>query len=139
MYASPKPICFYNVKAHNGIAGYECADATAKHSALHDGGHDMHFQPPALYGNAYIYIHLYWLGAKDTDDNPSGRGATTRRLRALSDLKAKLKTEMCKLYRLGSAKTDTGYYNYWKDLRPLVNRQATNAFWNNSNLKFYEK
>ena len=116
------------MKAHNGIAGYECADATAKHSALHDGGHDMHFQPPALYGNAYIYIHLYWLGAKDTDENPSGRGATTPRLRAHSELKAKLKTEMCKSHRLGSAKTDTGYYNYWKDLRPLVNEQTTNAF-----------
>jgi len=46
---------------------------------------------------------------------------------------------MCKSHKLGSAKTDTGYYNYWKDLRPLVNKQATNAFWNNSNLKFYEK
>jgi len=56
------------------------------------------------------------LAVKDTDENPSGRGATTRRLCALSDLKAKLKTEMCKLYRLGSAKTDTGYYNCWKDL-----------------------
>ena len=30
-------------------------------------------------------------------------------------------------------------YNYWMDFRPLVNKQATNAFWNNSNLKFYEK
>jgi hypothetical protein len=24
-------------------------------------------------------------------------------------------------------------------LRPLVNKQTTNAFWNNNNLKFYEK
>jgi len=46
---------------------------------------------------------------------------------------------MCKLHRLGSANTDTGYYNYWKDLRPLVDKQATNAFWNNSNLKLYKK
>jgi hypothetical protein len=72
----------------------------------------MHFQPPAPDGNAYT--HLYWLVAKDTDENPSGRGATTPprpRLCALSDLKAKLKTEMCKLHRLGSAKTDTGYYS----------------------------
>jgi len=46
---------------------------------------------------------------------------------------------MCKSHRLGSALTNTGYYNYWKDLRPLVNKQATNAFWNNNNLKFYEK
>ena len=46
---------------------------------------------------------------------------------------------MCKSHRLGSAKTGTGYYNYWKDLRPLVNKQTTNAFWDNNNLKFYEK
>jgi len=88
IYASPKPACFNKVKAHSGIAGNECADAIAKHSALHDRGHDMHFQPPAPGGNAYT--HLYWLAAKDTDDNPSGRGVTT--LRVLSDLKAKLKT-----------------------------------------------
>jgi hypothetical protein len=122
---SPEPICFYKVKAHSDIAGNEFADAIAKHSALHDGGHDMHFQPPAPDGNAHT--HLYWLAAKDTDENPNGRGAATPRLCALSDLKAKLKTGMCKLHRLGSAKTDTGYYNYWKDLRPLVNKHAKNA------------
>jgi len=105
-------------------------------SALHDGGHDVYFQPPAPDGNAYT--HLYWLAAKDTDENPSGRGTTTPRLRALSDLKAKLKSEMCKLHRLGSAKTGTGYYNYWKNFEPLVNKQTTNAFWNNNNLKLYE-
>ena len=122
---SPEPICFYKVKAHSDIAGNEFADAIAKHSALHDGGYDMHFQPPAPDCNAYT--HLYWIAAKDTDEDPSGRGAITPRLRALSDIKAKLKTEMCKSRRLGSAKTDTGYYNYWKDLRPLVNKQTTNA------------
>ena len=68
IYASPEPICFYKVKAHSGIAGNECADAIVKHSALHDGGHDMHFQPPATDGNAYT--HIYWLAAKDTDENP---------------------------------------------------------------------
>jgi len=134
IYASPKPICFYKVKAHSGIAGNECADAIAKHSALHDEGHDMHFQPPAPDGNAYT--HLYWLATKDTDENPSGRGVTTPRLRAL---RLRGQAENRKSHRLGSAKTDTGYYNYWKDLRPLVNKQATNAFWNNSNLKFHEK
>ena len=56
-----------------------------------------------------------------------------------SNLKAKLKIEMCKSHRLGSAKTNTGYYSYWKDLRPLVNKQTTNAFWNNNNLKFYKQ
>jgi len=115
IYASPEPICFYKVKAHSGIAGIECVDVIAKHSALHDGGHAMHFQRPAPDGDTYT--HIYWLAAKDTDEDPSGRGAITPWLRALSDLKAKLKTGMCKSHRLGSAKTNTGYYNYWKDLR----------------------
>ena len=96
----------------------------------------MHF-PPAPDSNAYT--QLYWLAAKDTDEDPSGGGAIAPRLRELSDLKAKLKTEMSKSHRLGSANTNTGYYNYWKDLRPLVNKQATNDFWNNSNLIFYKK
>ena len=104
IYASPEPIC-YKVKAHSGIAGNECADAIAKHSALHDGGHGMHFQPPAPDGNAYT--HLYWLAAKDTDEDLSKRGAITSRLCALSDLKAELITEMCKSHRLGRAKTNT--------------------------------
>ena len=71
------------MKAHSGIAGNECADAIAKHSALHDDGHDMHFQPPAPDVNAYP--HLFWLAAKDTHENPSRRGAITPRLRALSN------------------------------------------------------
>jgi len=54
----------------------------------------VHFQPPAPDGNACT--HLYWLAAKDTDEDPSGREAIIFRLCALSDLKAKLKTEMCK-------------------------------------------
>jgi hypothetical protein len=46
---------------------------------------------------------------------------------------------MCKSHRRGSTKTVTGYNNYWKSLRPLVSKPATNAFCNDSNLKFYEK
>ena len=104
------------MRAHSGIAGNECADAIAIHFALQDGGHDVHFQPPAPVVDGNANTHLYWLAAKDADEDPSGRGAITPRLHALSDLKVKLKTEMCKSHRLGSAKIDTGYYNYWKDL-----------------------
>jgi len=126
IHASSQPICFYYVKGHSGIAGNECAEAIAN-STLHDGGHNVHFQPPGPDGNAYA--HLYWLAAKDADEEPSGRGGATKlRLRALFDLKARLKTDMCKSHRLRSAKTDTGYCNYWNDIRPLVNKPATNAF-----------
>jgi hypothetical protein len=49
----------------------------------------VHFQPPAPDGNAYTY--LYWLAAKDTDEEHSGRrGAITPKLLALSAVKAKL-------------------------------------------------
>ena len=52
-----------------------------------------------------MHTHLYWLAAKDTDEEPSkGRGAILPILHALSDLKAKPKTEMCKLHRLGVPK-----------------------------------
>ena len=62
IYASPEPICFFKLKVHSSIAGNECADAIAEHSALHDGGHDMHFQPPAPDGNAYIHTPLLACG-----------------------------------------------------------------------------
>ena len=114
IHVSPEPICFYKVKTLSAFAGNECADAIAKHSALHGGGHDVHFQPPAPDGNAYT--HLYWLAAKDTDEDSSGRGAITARLCALSEFKVKLRIEMCKSHRLGSAKTGTGYYNCWNSL-----------------------
>ena len=112
------------MKAHSGIAGNECADAIAKHSALHDEGHDMHFQPPTPDGNAYTSTGLQL-------KTPMRITAEEGQLHlgfVHSDIRAKLKTEMCKSHRLGSAETDTGYCKYWKDLRPLVNKQATNAF-----------
>ena len=44
----------------------------------------MHSQPSAPDGNAYT--HLYWLAAEDTDEDPSGTGAITPRICALSDI-----------------------------------------------------
>ena len=57
LYASQEPIFFYTVKAHSGSAGNECADAIAKHSALHDGGHDMHFKGLQLQ-TVMLHTHL---------------------------------------------------------------------------------
>ena len=75
IHASPEPICFYSkVKAHSGIAINECADAIAKHSALHDGGQDVHSKPPAPNGSAYT--HLYWFVVIDTDENFESWGSS---------------------------------------------------------------
>jgi hypothetical protein len=59
----------------------------------------MHFQPPSLDGNAYT--HLYWLAAKDTNKNPSGRGTTTPRLRALSDFKGQAENRNVQITQTG--------------------------------------
>jgi hypothetical protein len=72
IYASPEPIYFYKGKAHSGTARNECADAIAKHSALPDGGHDKHFQPPAPDGNAYT--QFYWLAVKTPMRIPAEEG-----------------------------------------------------------------
>jgi hypothetical protein len=140
IYASPEPICFYEVKAHSDNAGNKCADAIAKHSALHDGCHGMHFQPPAPDGNAYT--HLFWLATKDTDENPSGRGATTPRLRALSDLnKGQAENRIVQITQTGQCQNRhrvlqllEGTSDCWS-----LNKPAINAFWHNSNFKLYKK
>ena len=79
IHASPEPICFFKV---NPIAALLEMNAQTQppNTALHDGGHDVHFQPPAAPdGNAYT--HLCWLAAKDTNEEPSERrGALTPRL-----------------------------------------------------------
>jgi len=49
----------YNVKAHTGIVGNECADAIAKHAAVLNNGHDVAIPPPTPDGNPYS--HMYWI------------------------------------------------------------------------------
>ena len=54
--------------------------------------HDFFLTCAPLPDGMHTHTLLYWLADKDTDENPSRRGTTTPRLCALSDLKAKLKT-----------------------------------------------
>jgi hypothetical protein len=44
-----------------------------------------------------MHTHLYWLAVKDTDEGPSGRRGAS----ALSEIKVKMKTEMCKSQNWG--------------------------------------
>jgi len=46
---------------------------------------------------------------------------------------------MCKSDRLGSAKTDTGYYNYGRKTSDRLSISQLQCFLNNSNLKLYKK
>ncbi len=55
--SSETPVHFYKVKAHSGMIGNGCADAIAKHAALHNDGHDKVLLPPNTDGNPYS--HLY--------------------------------------------------------------------------------
>jgi ribonuclease HI len=104
----PEPIHFYKVKAHAGIAGNECADAIAKHAAMHESGHDTTFAPVSLNGNPYT--NIYWLEAEERSLGTAGNEVI--RLSALSNLKDNLKHNMQKLHRLGGANIDTGCCTY---------------------------
>ncbi|MGK7371762.1 MAG: RNase H family protein [Candidatus Halalkalibacterium sp. M3_1C_030] len=127
---SPSTIYFYKVKAHAGIAGNEFADAIAKHSAQHDSGHDCSHEPVSGDGNPFK--HMYWLSERVTVQGPQGEET---RLCVLPNLKDQLKQVMQRQHRLGSAKTDTGYYSFWSKIKDKVNRKATNNFWTSCSLK----
>ena len=119
------PFLFIKFK-HAGIAGNEFADAIAKHAAQHDSGHDCTLQPVSEDGNPFH--HIYWLSEKVTVEGPQGE---EERLRVLPNLKDQLKQVMQKQHRLGSVKTDTGYYSNWSKIKDMVERKATNNFWKN--------
>jgi len=104
------------VKAHTGIIGNECADAIAKHAAVHDNGHDVAIPPPTPDGNPYS--DMYWIASDVTAANHT---SSNIRLTPLQNIKDKLKHHMSEQHRLGDAKIETGYYQYWKGLLNSVN------------------
>ena len=97
----------YKVKSHAGTARNECANAVAKHAAMHESGHDTTFAPVSLNGNPYT--NMYWLETEERNLYTAGNEAI--RLSALSSLKDNLQHKMQDSHRLGGAKADTGYYN----------------------------
>jgi len=142
---SAAPVCFYKVKSHTGIAGNECADAIAKHAALHDIGHDVTF--PAE-GNPYA--HLYWLAAEKKASTPGaaaagGQGSRTGPPPAstcplhLLNLNKDLKNHMHQVHKLGMAKEDTAYFKFYKELRARANLEASNAFMISPKLTWKER
>jgi len=82
---------FYKVKTHSGIIGNECADAIAKHTALHNDGQDERFLPPNTDGNPYS--HLHWLAAEELARKRSTPNSFIQepKLVPLQNLKVRLK------------------------------------------------
>jgi len=95
------PINFYKVKAHIGVIGNEFSDATAKHAALHNYGHDEAFPPPSPDVNPFTQIYF-------AEENNETNHTTTRiSLASLQNIKDKLKAHMSKHHRLGDANTNS--------------------------------
>ena len=84
---------------------------------------------------------------------PSRRGATTPRLCALSDLKAKLKTEMCKSLQTGECQNRQGIttngrtFDLWSINKPqmvsgtivILNSTKSIMFWGTALVQFFIK
>ena len=102
---------------------------------MHGPGHDTAFAPVSLNGNPYT--NIYWLEAEERSLGIAGNEVI--RLSALSNLKDNLKHKMQESHRLRGAKADTGYYNYWKSIGPIVNEKSSNAFRSSSNLTHAQK
>jgi hypothetical protein len=56
---------------------------------------------------------MYWIASDDTAANHT---SSNIRLTPLQNIKDKLKHHMSEQHRLGDAKIETGYYQYWKGL-----------------------
>ena len=93
------PIHFFKVKAHTGVIGNDCADAIAKHAALHNYGHDVTIPQPTSDGNPFS--HMYWVSAEDAATTACP--TTSTKLTLLQNLKDKLKQYMTTQHRLGDA------------------------------------
>jgi len=117
------PIHFFKVKAYTGIISNEYADAIAKHAAVYDNGHDVAIPPPTPDGNPFS--HMYWIAFNDT---ATIHTSSNIRLTPLQNIKDKLKHHMSEQHRLGDAKLETGYYQYWKGLLYFVNATTSISF-----------
>ena len=131
---SETPIHFYKVKAHADIIGNECADAIAKHAALHEHGHDVTIPPPTADGNPFS--HMYWIAAEEPDARSTPR---TTRLVPLQNIKDQLKHHMDTQHRLGDADTTGIFYQSWMKMLNVVDTKTSNSFWNNPKITSKQK
>ena len=136
--ASENKIHFYKVKAHAGIAGNECADALANHQAYLSDQEQADTGIPLAGPNGNPFYDIHWLAHKrpeqqNTHDNPTSNPTY------LSNLHDNLKSHMHSRHKLGYANSKTGYYTYYQDLLPIVDKKISNAFWNMKGISFPAK
>jgi len=124
-------IQLYKVKAHAGIAGNECADAIAKHQAKQASNCMADTEIPSAGPGGNPFTQIFWLAKEEkrvrTTGTPTGPPPAPK-LTYLPNLQDALKSHMHTKHKLGYANAKTGYYSYYQNLLPQVDKKISNAF-----------
>jgi hypothetical protein len=119
------------VKAHAGIAGNECADAIAKHQANQANNCVADIEIPGAGPGGNPFTHIFWLAKEEKRVHAAGTSTgppPAPRLTYLPNLQDALKSHMHDKHKLGYANARTGYYSYYQNLLPQVDKKISNAF-----------
>lgn len=154
--ASPTTIYMYKVPAHTGLIGNEKADQLAKAAACDEcedrdtcaitADTPMH----SMYWPTYMAAEPSSDGEHehagttppDHDDATAGDGSdgdaplhcpamprsAPQHRWHVADLKSTLKRRMHALYRLGHSNLESVYYQFWRNIQPIVDGPTSNAF-----------
>eukprot|EP00983_Pelagomonas_calceolata_P016606 523996-Pelagomonas_calceolata.AAC.1 len=110
-------ICVYNLKSRAGIAGNECADATAKYQAHQANNNEADIGIPSAGPGGNPFSHIFWLAKEGKKEHTAGTStapALNPKITYLLNLQNALKSHMHTKHRLGYANSKTGYYSYYQ-------------------------
>jgi ribonuclease HI len=129
-------IRIYKVKSHAGIAGNECADAIAKHQAKQAQNCVADTEIPGAGPGGNPFTNIFWLAKEErvhAAGTPTGPPPAPM-LTYFPNLQDALKSHMHSKHKLGYANAQTGYYSYYQNLLPQVDKKISNAFRNMPNI-----
>eukprot|EP00983_Pelagomonas_calceolata_P067113 1149353-Pelagomonas_calceolata.AAC.2 len=76
------------------------------------------------------FYNIAWLAWEEARPTTPESSPPIPKIVYFPDLEHALKSNMHAKHRLGYAGHKTGYYTYYQDLLPHVNKGISNAFWN---------